>query len=125
MVVAADQASPIAPGLDDEKAPRSKQAKGKDGDAGDRAEEPEPAKKGVGRKPAAGAAPTVAPTVPPTKIDLNGIRSRVVALTLPSAAYGALPAGTHASLYFLVRSDLGRYDDRAATLSRWTREDRT
>jgi tricorn protease len=45
-------------------------------------------------------------------------------LPLPSAAYVALAAGTHESLYFLVRSDPGRYDDRAATLSRWTQEDR-
>ena len=130
MVLAADQASPVAPELDDEKAPGSKQGKGKDGDAGDRAEEPE-AKKQVGRKPAAagpasaaGAAPAAAPAVLSTKIDLNGIRSRVVALPLPTAAYVALAAGTHDSLYFLVRSDLGRYDDRAATLSRWTQEDR-
>jgi tricorn protease len=48
----------------------------------------------------------------------------VVALGLPAAAYVALAAGTHDSLYFLVRSDPGRYDDRAATLSRWTQEDR-
>jgi tricorn protease len=132
LVLAADQASPIAPELDDEKAPGSKQTKGKDGDAGDRSEEPEPAKNRAGRKPApagaapapGGAAPAAASTVPPTKVDLNGIGSRAVALPLPSAAYVALAAGTHESLYFLVRSDPGRYDDRAATLSRWTQEDR-
>jgi tricorn protease len=123
MVLAADQASPIAPELDDEKAPGSKQAKPKDDDSV-RAEEPDPAKR-VGRKlTAAGAAPAGAPTVPPTKVDLNGIGSRVVALSLPAAAYVALAAGTHDSLYFLVRSESGRYDDRAATLSRWTLEDR-
>jgi tricorn protease len=123
LVLAADEASPIAPELDDEKAPVSNQVKPKDGDDGVHAEEPDPAKR-VGRKPATAAAPGAAPTVPPTKVDLNGIGSRVVALPLPTAAYVALAAGTHGSLYFLVRSDLGRYDDRAATLSRWTLEDR-
>jgi tricorn protease len=124
MVLAADQASPIAPELDDEKPPGSKQAKPKDDDTV-RSEEPNPVKR-AGRKPtAAGAAPAAAaPTVPPTKVDLNGIGSRAVALSLPAAAYVALSAGTHDSLYFLVRSESGRYDDRAATLSRWTLEDR-
>ena len=55
---------------------------------------------------------------------MSGIESRAVALPLPTAAYTALAAGTHGSLYFLVRTDLGRFDDRAATLSRWTLEDR-
>jgi tricorn protease len=124
VVLAADQASPIAPELDDEKAPGSKQAKPKDSEDGVREEEPEPAKR-LGRKPATAAvAPAAVQAVPPTKVDLNGIGSRVVALPLPTAAYVALAAGTHGSLYFLVRSDLGRYDDRAATLSRWTLEDR-
>src|SRR6202040_2905540 len=59
-----------------------------------------------------------------TKVDLRGIGSRIVALPLPAAAYVGLRAGTHGSLYFLVRSDLARYDDRTATLSRWTLEDR-
>ena len=121
MVLAADQSSPIAPELDDEKAPGSKQAKPKDDDTV-RSEEPDSAKR-VGRKPAA-AAPAAAPAVPSTKVDLNGIGSRVVALSLPAAAYVALAAGTHDSLYFLVRSESGRSDDRAATLSRWTLEDR-
>jgi tricorn protease len=123
LALAADQASPIAPELDDEKAPGSKQAKPKDGDEGARTDEPEPAKQ-AGRKPATDRGPAAAPPVPATKVDLNGIESRVVALPLPAAAYVALAAGTHGSLYFLVRSDPGRYDDRAATLSRWTLEDR-
>src|SRR5260370_29371724 len=58
VVLAADQASPIAPELDDEKPPGAKQAQPKDDDSV-RAEEPDPAKRG-GRKPAAaGAAPAV------------------------------------------------------------------
>jgi tricorn protease len=124
IVLAADQASPIAPEWDDEKAPGPKQTKPKDSDESAHAGEWDQFKN-VGRKSSvAGAAPAAAPAVPPTKVDLNGIESRVVALPLPAAAYTALAAGTHGSLYFLVRSDLGRYDDHAATLSRWTQEDR-
>jgi len=55
MVLAADQASPVAPELNDEKAPGSKQAKPKDDDAV-RTDEPDPAKR-VERKPAAAATP--------------------------------------------------------------------
>jgi tricorn protease len=137
LVLAADQPSPLAPELQDEKAPASKQAKAKEGDKpreGDKAKEgdkprdsedggsaEEPgAAKGADRKPAAAAPPAAAPT----KVDLAGIESRAVALPLPTAAYTALAAGTHGSLYFLVRTDLGRFDDRAATLSRWILEDR-
>jgi tricorn protease len=131
LVLAADQASPIAPELDDEKAPGSKQANAKASDEGGSSEEPGPATR-AGRKPAAtagvagvtGAAGPGPGVVAPTKIDLAGIESRVVALPLPTAAYTALAAGTHGSLYFLVRTDPGRFDDRAATLSRWTLEDR-
>jgi tricorn protease len=131
IVLSADQASPVAPELDDEKAPGSKQAKEKEGDDGARSEEAVAAKGVSGKQTDAGAAPaasTAAPAaarpVPPTKVDLNGIEARVAALPLPSAAYVALAAGTHGSLYFLVRTEPGRYDDRAATLSRWTLEDR-
>jgi tricorn protease len=117
IVLAADQASPIAPELDDEKAPGPKQAKAKDSDESAPADEPLPVKR-VGT--VTGALPAAAPT----KVDLSAIGSRVVALPLPAAAYVGLTAGTHGSLYFLVRSELGRFDDRAATLSRWTLEDR-
>jgi tricorn protease len=123
MALASDRASPIAPELDDEKIPVAKPAQPKDEGAG-RAADTDPAKPG-GRKPAVvGSMPPTAAAVPPIKVDLSGIESRVVALGLPSGAYVGLAAGTHDSLYFLVRSDPGRYDDRAATLSRWTQEDR-
>ena len=98
IVLAADQASPIAPELDDEKAPREKPADVKEG--------------------------KVAHSVPRIVVDLAGIETRSVALPLPTAAYSALAAGNRGSLYYLVRSDVGRYADRAATLSRWTLEDR-
>ena len=139
LVLGQDQASPIAPELDDEKAPGSRpakpkdgddRAKPKDGDDGAPAEESVPAKREVinstvaGAPPAAPLAGPAAPRAAPTKVDLRGIGSRIVALPLPTAAYVGLRAGTHGSLYFLVRSDLARYDDRTATLSRWTLEDR-
>jgi tricorn protease len=141
IVLAADQASPVAPEMDDEKSPGSKQSNAKDGDAGTRAEEAGPVKRAAGKPAAAGAAtaaasgasdasaasaaaPAARTAVPPTKVDLSGIGSRAVALPLPTAAYVGLAAGTHGSLYFLVRSEPGRSDDRAATLSRWTLEDR-
>jgi tricorn protease len=126
IVLSQDQASPFAPELDDEKAPGPKSAKPKDSDENPLAEESVP--KRAAARTSAGAAPAAAPsaavTAAPTKVDLSGIGSRIVALPLPTAAYVALAAGTHGSLYFLVRSDLDRYDDRAATLSRWLPEDR-
>ena len=119
LVLAADQPSPVAPELDDEKA--ASKAKPKETDAPSRTDEPRPASP-KSRPP---AVPLVAPALPTTvKVDLNGIGARVVALPLPSAAYVALTAGAHGALYFLVRADSGRYDDRAATLSRWTIEDK-
>jgi tricorn protease len=125
LVLAADQASPIAPEMDDEKAPGQKPADAKEGGLIAQAAEPDKSKPGASKlgapKPAA-AVPAAHAT--PTKVDLTGIGSRTVALPLPAAAYTALAAGTHGSLYYLVRSDLGRFDDRAATLTRWTLEDR-
>jgi tricorn protease len=126
IVLSQDQASPFAPELDDEKAPGPKSAKPKDSDESALAEESVP--KRAAARASAGAAPAAAPSAAviaaPTKVDLSGIGSRIVAMPLPAAAYVALSAGTHGSLYFLVRSDLVRYDDRAATLSRWMPEDR-
>ena len=95
MVLSAEQASPLAPELDDEKPPGTKPAK-PEGDAAGRGEEPDPVKRN-GRKPAAAGpagAATPAVAVVPTKVDLTGIESRSVALPLPTAAYTALAAGT-------------------------------
>jgi tricorn protease len=126
IVLAADQASPIAPELDDEKAPGQKAAEAKEGGDKGQAQEPDKSERGTPKAataPAAAATPA-AHAIPPVKVDLTGIETRSVALPLPTAAYTALATGTHGSLYYLVRSDLGRYDDRAATLTRWTLEDR-
>ena len=128
IVLSGDQASPVAPELEDEKAPGAKPIKPKDADESAPAADSGAVKTAEAKRTTAGAAPSPAAqaAVPatPTKVDLSGIGSRVVALPLPTAAYVALTAGIHGSLYFLVRADLGRYDDRTATLSRWTLEDR-
>ncbi|MGD0890098.1 MAG: PDZ domain-containing protein [Terracidiphilus sp.] len=114
-VLAADQASPIAPELEDEKpaAEAKADAKKGEGPGGD-----ESAKEG-GDEKAAKPAP-----VKPTRIDLAGIGSRIVALPLPAAAYIGLATGAKGSLYFLEIPDSGRFAGRAATLSRWVLEDR-
>ena len=148
IVLSADQASPVAPEMDDEKVPAAKQNKAKEGKTKEgkanegKANEGEESagteeggenRGGAGKSSAGEAAPEAPAAAPagsaaaaakPIKVDLNGIETRAVALPLPSAAYLALAAGTHGSLYFLVRSEPGRPDDRVATLSRWTLEDR-
>jgi tricorn protease len=126
VVLAADQPSPVAPELYDEKTPAQKAQKPKEADDSARVnadDEPKPgAPSSRSPRPARGGAPALTPIA--AKVDLNGLGTRVVPLPLPSAAYVGLAAGTHGSLYFLVRADTGRYDDRAATLSRWTLDDR-
>ncbi len=60
----------------------------------------------------------------PTKVDLQGIESRIVALPLPAAVYTGLAAGLKGSIYFLEIPESGRFGERGATLSRWTLEER-
>ncbi len=121
VVLAADQASPLAPELDDEKAAadRKPEAK-KDGEGAESAESKESAKSGDEKvHPDAAARPPK-----PVKVDLAGIESRVVALPLPAGDYPQLVAGKHGSLYFLQTTDSNRSPDRTATLNRWVLEDR-
>ncbi|HEX4239817.1 MAG TPA: PDZ domain-containing protein [Steroidobacteraceae bacterium] len=120
LVLAADQPSPVAPELDDEKAP--KQGKAKDGEEG-RKDARETGKHGAGTEARGGDA-AGADSVPPVKVDLAGMESRSVALPLPAEAYTALAAGLGGTLYFVTRPESGRYDDGAGPLSRWTLEDR-
>jgi tricorn protease len=127
-VLAADQPSPLAPELDDEKLPGAKAAKPKEeavglSDKSPRGTQPPAPPPLPATPPGTAAVPTVPPKTVPTKVDLNGLGSRIVPLPLPSAAYVSLAAGPH-GLYFAVRSDTNRFDNGVATLSRWTLEDR-
>ena len=114
-VLAANQPSPIAPELEDEK-PADKD-EGKKDDAKKEGESKEAAsdEKAHGGKTA---------PVKPIKVDLQGIESRIVALPLPPAAYTALAAGLKGSIYFIETPESGRFGDHGATLSRWTLEDK-
>jgi tricorn protease len=124
VVLAADQASPIAPELEDEKTAAERLADAKKDAENGPAEEPKDAAKDGDEKDH-GDKPAKAPGPPkPTKVDPAGIETRIVALPLPASDYIGLTAGTHGSLYFLEVPDSGRYADRGATLSRWTLEDR-
>jgi len=121
VVLAANQASPIAPELEDEKGPGEKQADdNKDAAAGD------DAKKAAKDSDEKGAADKVATPKPPkpVKVDLEGIGSRVVALPLPASVYIGLESGLKGSVYFLERPQSGRFAERVAKLSRWMPEDR-
>jgi tricorn protease len=128
LVLAADQPSPLAPELDDEKAPGQKATKPRDAEIGG-----VNADAGIGsgwretlpvKVPRTDANRVAGPAMAASRVDLNGIESRIVAMPLPSAAYVGLSAGNRGSLYFMVRTDTGRYDDRAASLSRWLPDER-
>ena len=118
LTLAADTASPVAPELEDEKAPaeekaESKKSDDKSGDAkeasGDEKSHPKPAPK-------------------PVKVDLDGIERRIVAMPLPSGVYNDVEAGLKGSIYFMQLapefSPSGRFTYQSATLSRWTPEER-
>jgi len=119
-VLAAGQASPIAPELEDEKSPSEKAADEKkdaaSGDAkasGKDSDEKDKAGKDAAPKP-----------VKPVKVELEGIGNRIVTLPLPASVYVGIETGLKGSVYFLERSLSGRFADRGATLNRWTPEDR-
>ncbi len=113
VVLAADQASPIAPESDDEKTPAEAREKAKDtADATPAGE----AKEGERARPAAARPPT---PPKPVKIDLEGIENRIVALPLPTADYLDLVAGKPGTLYFRQAAGGNRFAERSATLSRF------
>ena len=115
-VLAANQASPLAPELDDEKPAEKEEAKKEEGkkEGGDGKETSGDEKGRAGK----------AGPVKPIKIDLQGIEGRIVALPLPPSVYTDLSAGLKGSLYFLERPAAGRFADRGATLNRWTLEEK-
>jgi tricorn protease len=110
LVLAADQASPIAPESDDEKTPAQAKEKA--------AENADATPAGEGKEGARGGARP--PTPPkPVKVDLDGIESRIVPLPLPAADYLDLEAGKAGVLYFREAAGGNRFADRSATLSRY------
>jgi tricorn protease len=110
VVLAADQASPIAPESDDEKTPAAAREKAKEN------ADATPAGEGETAKPAAARTPA-APT--PVKVDLAGIEGRIVALPLSAGDYLELVAGKPGVLYFRQAGGGNRFSERAATLSRF------
>jgi tricorn protease len=133
-VLAASQASPIAPELGDEKTPSEKKADEKKAD-----EKKDAAVKDDGKTAAkAGDEKSVDKagtdkdkadkdgdkTPKPVKVDLDGIGNRIVALPLPAANYVGLDTGLKGSVYVMEMPQSGRFAGRGATLSRWTEEDR-
>jgi tricorn protease len=120
LVLASDQASPIAPESDDEKLP-GKDNKDKDsnnhGEAkktGEDAKAAEPAKDN-------GKADNAPPK--PVRVDLAGIEDRVVALPLPPSHYESLTAGKDNTLYFTEAPE-DRFGEHPVTLSRYEIEAR-
>ncbi|ADW69763.1 S41 family peptidase [Granulicella tundricola] len=120
LVLAADAPSPVAPESDDEKT--LAEAKEHNKDMGD---EPTttPAKP-AGQKPdeaaEAKASMPAVPTTKPTKIDLAGIETRVVALPLPSRRYTDLDSGKAGGFFFVEHSEGGG----PGTLKRFSLESR-
>jgi len=115
LVLAADQASPIAPESDDEKTPAEAHDKKKENaDATPAGEASESKEEDKGK-----AAPKPPAPPKPVKIDLAGIENRIVALPLPTANYDALTAGKPGTLYFLQTPEGNRFTERAAVLSRF------
>jgi tricorn protease len=123
-VLQADGASPLAPELGDEK-PADKKDEKKDDKKDDKKDAA--AAGATDKKPDAkdsGDEGNKKPEAPkPVKIDLDGIQSRIVAMPMPDGIYLALDTGLKGSLYYLYAPP-SRDFDGAATLSRWTPEER-
>jgi len=141
-VLSADQASPLAPELSDEKAPAAEENEKKSGEKNAAGEEKKSAGGEQKENAAGGAAKggTGTETPPagglekegagnasqpkPVKIDLDGMQSRIVALPLRAGNYVGLEAGLKDSIYILERPSSGPFGGSGITLSRWTLEDR-
>jgi tricorn protease len=112
VVLAADQASPIAPESDDEKTPAEAHERAKENADSTPAGE---TKEGEGARRA-----SKTPATPkPVKVDVAGIESRIVALPLPAGDYLELVAGKPGILYFRVAGGGNRFSERSAALSRF------
>ena len=128
ITLSATQPSPTAPELDDEKAPGAAKTKdstdepAKDADA--KSADTKPADASSSDDKDAHAKPSPAKPVKPTRIDLPGIETRMVALPLPTGVYSDLQTGLKGSLYFLEKPHSGRFGERESVLNRWTLEDK-
>ena len=123
VVLAADQASPIAPELDDEKSAAEKKEEAKKDD--EKSPDTDTKKKDAGKSDDEKSKPDATPKpVKPIKVDLAGIETRIVAMPLPAANYVALTAGKKGSIYFLENTNPVGAAAVAPTLSRWMLEDR-
>jgi tricorn protease len=122
VTLAAETASPIAPELEDEKAPTGEKASSEEKAEG---KKPEGGDKGTDAKEGSGDEKAHAKPAPkPVKVDLEGIETRIVAMPLPASVYTGVTAGLKGSLYFTEIAASSRFGDRGATLSRWTPEER-
>ena len=125
VVLSTGEVSPVAPELGDEKAPDAEAKKD------DSAQKPDNDKTSAkpedksGEKITEEKGAAKAPEPPrPTKVDLDGIMNRIVALPLPESNYIDLKTGQKGSVYVLEQPQSGRFAGHGATLSRWTQEDR-
>lgn len=108
VVLAKDGASPVPPESDDEKVkaeekkdePKAADAKPGDKDQAKPADKKEEAKKDEGKKDEAKPAET--------KVDLEGIGNRILALPIPAHNYEGIAAGKEGVLYLAEGSALGR-----------------
>lgn len=93
-VLSKDEASPIPPESDDEKAAKADEAK-KDADkpAAPKADDKKEAPKGTANGDEKKDAAEDAKKLPEVKLDLEGIRERILALPIPERNYTALYAG--------------------------------
>ena len=143
MVLAADSPSPLAPESDDEKTPASAKEQSKDNGEEPKSDKPtveqtqgvpaittsaeaDPQEAPATPKPASERHTNpVPPSTKPTKIDLDGIQSRIVALPLPAGSYSTLAQGKAGGFFFLERGGEGfRGAGGGATLRRWSLESR-
>jgi tricorn protease len=123
LTLAADTASPIAPEMEDEKAPAEEKAEGKKSD--DKKTDDKAGDKPAEGKESGGDEKTHAKPAPkPVKVDLDGIEKRIVAMPLPTSVYTSVAGGLKGSVYFTEIVASGRFGERGATLSRWTPEER-
>jgi tricorn protease len=128
IVLASDGASPLAPESDDEKTLAASKERNRDNGSDEPAagDEARPAAQGAGRRQGAAGGPNLpAPPAPPTRIDLDGIQSRIVALPLPAASYADLQNGKAGGFFFLERSEAGGgFGGGGATLKHFSLETR-